>query len=174
MSEIWKQYEGQMAAERYPLERFVGGTEHSAVFLTEGSGAEAKKAVIKFIPAGSPSADKQLFLWSRAAQLSHANLLRIQGSGRCRLGDMDLLYVVTECAEEDLSQVVPQRALTEEEARGVLEPLLDVLVYLHGKGFAHTRLKPQHSCDRGSTESLVRHDLSDRGSARKVAASGRL
>jgi len=56
----------------------------------------------------------------------------------------EFLYVVMEFAEEDLSQILPQRALTPAEARDMLEPVLDVLVYLHGKGLIHGHLKPSN------------------------------
>jgi hypothetical protein len=39
---------------------------------------------------------------------------------------------------------LPQRALTADEVRDVLDPALDVLVYLHGKGLVHGHLKPSN------------------------------
>src|SRR5260221_3331039 len=47
-----------------------------------------------------------------------------------------------ECAEENLAQVLPARALTPDEAREMLDSVLDVLAYLHGKGFVHGHIKP--------------------------------
>jgi hypothetical protein len=44
-----------------------------------------------------------------------------------RLGNMGLIYVVMEYAEENLSQILPHRPLTPAEAREVLEPVLDAL-----------------------------------------------
>jgi TonB family protein len=49
-----------------------------------------------------------------------------------------------EHAEEDLSQILPQRPLTASEARAMLEPVLDALVYVHGHGLVHSRLKPSN------------------------------
>jgi TonB family protein len=57
---------------------------------------------------------------------------------------MDLLYVVMEFAEENLAQILPQRPLTPEEAQQMLEPVVDALVYLHGKGLAHGHIKPSN------------------------------
>jgi len=51
---------------------------------------------------------------------------------------------VTEYADENLSQVLSDRALTPEEAREMLDPVADALGYLHGKGFAHGRLTPSN------------------------------
>jgi len=55
-----------------------------------------------------------------------------------------LLYVVMEYADEDLAQVIPERALTAEEGKEVLEPALNALAYLHSRGFVHGHLKPSN------------------------------
>ena len=63
-------------------------------------------------------------------------------SGRCQLAGLDLLYVVMEQTQENLGEFLPQRALNADETRDMLEPFVDALSYLHGKGFAHGRIKP--------------------------------
>ena len=55
-----------------------------------------------------------------------------------------LLYAVMEYAEEDLSQILPQRPLAPAEVTDLLPPLLDALSYLHGKGFVHGRIAPSN------------------------------
>ncbi len=49
-----------------------------------------------------------------------------------------------EYAEEDLSQILPERPLTPGEAREMLDPVLDALSYLHEKGFVHGHFKPSN------------------------------
>src|SRR5580704_14565761 len=142
MTEDSKQWEGQIVDRIFPLRQYLGGSDHSAVFLTEYGSGEPQKAAIKLFAAEAATAELQLSNWEFAGQLSHANLLRLFRSGRCRLGDNDLLYLVMEYAEEDLSQILPQRALTPEETRDMLSPVLDALEYLHGRGFVHGDLKP--------------------------------
>jgi serine/threonine protein kinase len=144
MIDDWGKCEGQVADNRYPLQRFLGQTGHSAVFLTEHGNPQPQKAAIKFISADFPGAEHRLSLWSRVAQLDHANLLHPLHMGRCRLAGRDLLYLVMEYAEENLAQVLPERGLTADETREMLNPLLDVLVYLHGKGLAHMHIKPSN------------------------------
>jgi TonB family protein len=144
MSDLWKQYEGDLVDNRFPLQQFLGNTNHSAVFLTRLDEPGAPKAAIKFISADIPAPDQQLSIWSRAAQLGHPQLLRIFHHGRCRIGGMNLLYVVMEGADENLSQFLPLRPLNAEETRDVLNPLVDALVYLHGNGFAHCHVKPSN------------------------------
>ena len=143
MSFSWKQYEGQVINNTFPLQRYLGCSSESAVFLTQLAGPQSSKAALKLVPEGG-LADFQLSLWRRASKLTHPNLLQLYQGGRCRLADMDLLYVVMEYAEEDLSQILPQRALTPAEARDMLGPVLDALGDLHAQGLVHSRLKPSN------------------------------
>jgi TonB family protein len=141
MTEAWKQWEGHTVDGKFTLREYLGGSEHSAVFLTEGE-REPQKAALKLIPADPESAELQLSRWRQIARLSHPHLIRIFQMGRCRMENMDLLYVVTEYAEEDLSQVLPHRPLTPAETRDMLGPVLAALAYVHGQGFVHGHLKP--------------------------------
>src|SRR5713101_2628914 len=143
MSESWKQWEGQVVDARFLLRQYLGGSEHSAVFLTE-RGTPPQKAAIKFIQVDEPDAELQLFRWKHANKLSHPHLLRTFGSGRCRLSNFELLYVVMEYAEENLSQFLPQRPLTPAEARDVLTPTLQGLAFLHGEGLVHGHVRPSN------------------------------
>src|SRR6266849_1314170 len=144
MAVTWKQFEGQIVDDEFPLEQLLASSEHSAVFLTQYGDSQPQKAAIKLIHAEPATAELLLSRWRLAAQLSHPNLLRLLDFGRCCLEDANFLYVVMEFAEEDLSQILPQRPLTPAETRDVLEPVLDVLVYLHGKGLIHGHLKPSN------------------------------
>jgi eukaryotic-like serine/threonine-protein kinase len=171
MPEAWKQWEGQVVDGKYPLRQYLSGTEHSAVFLTEYSEPQPEKAAIKLIRADAATAELQLSRWRVAAQLSHPNLLRLFQMGRSKIGDTNLLYVVTEYAEEDLAQILPQRVLTPGEAREMLEPVLDALVYLHSKGLVHGHIKPANihaAADqlKLSTDTLVPNTESKSGRRR--------
>src|SRR5208282_4078546 len=90
-------------------------------------------------------------------------------SGRCRIDGNDLLYLVMEFAEEDLSQILPQRALTPEETRDMLGPVLDALGYLHSKGFVHGDLKPANILASGDQLKLSSDAISRSGEARSVS-----
>lgn len=143
MPDTWKQWEGQIVNGKFPLLRYLGGSEHCAVFLTERHEGELiVKAAIKLIPAAPENGELQLSRWQQATELSHPHLIALYEMGRFELGGMPLVYVVMECAEENLAQVLPGRALTPAEARAMLESVLDVLAYLHRKGFVHGHIKP--------------------------------
>ena len=144
MSETWKRWEGQVVNGALPLLRYLGGSHHSAVFLTERVGGAPQRAVIKIIPANADRAEDQLLHWKQAARLANPGLVRLFESGRCELEGTSLLYVVMEYAEENLSQIVPERTLTPAEAQQMLPPVLKALSYLHGNGLVHGHVKPSN------------------------------
>src|ERR1700730_15023296 len=133
MTRDWKQWEGQVVNGTFPLRQYLGGSEHSAVFLTERRGREPQRAAIKLIPADPGTAGVQLSRWEATAKLAHPHLLRVFETGSCQLDKVVLLYVVMEYAEDDLAQILPHRALAQEEVRDLLEPALDALTFVHGK-----------------------------------------
>jgi TonB family protein len=141
MIDAWKQWEGEFVDGRFHLLQFLGGSDHSAVFLAE-YGQPPKKVALKFVDASPTTAQLQLTRWERAAKLSHPHLLRVLHSGRCQLGRSTMLYVLTELAQESLSQILPTRALNPSETEYMLRSVLEVLAYLHGQGLAHGRLRP--------------------------------
>lgn len=141
MSEAWRQWEGEVVDGRFPLQRFLGSSDHSAVFLTE-LGQPPQKAALKFFEANAANAQVQVSRWERAAKLSHPHLIRIFHFGSCRLGRATMLYVVSEFADENLAQILPVRPLTPAEAEYMLRSALEALSYLHGQGLVHGRLKP--------------------------------
>ena len=146
MSESWQPWVGCTVDGKFPLLSYLGGSDHSAVFLTlaQGGVGDAEKAAIKLIPADAADAEKQLLRWETASELTHPNLIRIFAAGRCELEGTAQLYVVEEYAEENLSQILPQRALTAEEARVMLPPILRALQCVHDLGLAHGHIQPSN------------------------------
>ena len=143
MSNTWKQWEGQILDGKFELLRYLGESQHGAVFLTERrEGERPAEAAVKIIPAEVEKSGLQLSRWQMAAQLSHPHLIPLYEMGRAELGGAPLVYAVMECAEENLAQVLPGRALTAAEARDMLVSVVDVLLYLHRKGFVHGHIKP--------------------------------
>jgi TonB family protein len=127
---------------RFPLLRELGGTEWSAAYLTELDEARAQKAAIKIFPFESVDESATIARWELAETLSHPHLMPLFYAGRCEFGGEDLLYVVTEYADETLSQILPERPLSPEEAREMLGPVLGALSYLHERGLTHGHLRP--------------------------------
>src|SRR5713226_3892620 len=176
MSEAWKKWEGRTVDGRFPLQRYLGGSGHSAVFLTvtQPRGGDSEKAAIKLIRAGAGDANHQFLRWKAASELTHPNLIRILEAGRGELDGTELLYVVMEYAEENLSQILPERALTAEEARGMLAPILRALQFVHDRGFVHGHIQPSNILAVGDEVKLSSDALSmageRSGSARATSA----
>jgi TonB family protein len=137
-----KEWEGRTISGQFPLRQWLGSSDHSSVFLTHRAG---QKAAIKLMPAASDApAQRQLALWRSAAALSHPNLIRVFESGQTQIDGHGVLYVVMEFADEDLSQILPQRPLAPGEVAQLLPPLLGALSYLHKQGFLHGRITPSN------------------------------
>ena len=169
MSEMWKKWEGQLADHQYRLQRFLGSTDHSVVFLAEfQDNAEPRQAAIKFVSADFPAREQQLALWKTAAQLSHPHLLRLYGSGSCTIEDTDLLYVAMEYAEENLAQVLPHRPLTHEETKQTLNAAISALVYLHGQNLVHGHVKPSNILAAGDRLKLSSDTISRADEVRQM------
>lgn len=168
MSEMWKKWEGQVVDHKYQLQRYVGSTDHSVVFLAECQDAGPHQVAIKFISAEVAGKEQQLANWETASHLSHPDLLKIYGSGQCRIEDTDLLYVAMEYAEENLSQVLPHRTLVTEETREMLNAVSDVLVYLHENKLVHGHIKPSNILASGETLKLSSDTISPAGEVHEM------
>ena len=142
MAEAWKHWQGQTVNGEFLLGEYMGGSQNGAVFQTQFGDPNPQPAAIKLISENSSNAKNRLASWQSASTFSHPNLIKIFQAGHCRIGDAKLLYVVMEYAEENLSQILPHRPLTENEAAEMLSPVLGALAYLHAKGLVHGRIKP--------------------------------
>jgi TonB family protein len=161
--ELWKNWEGRIVDDKFPLRQWLGGSDHSAVFLTERSGKDPQKAAIKLIPADALDEDAQLSRWADAAKLSHPHLIRLFESGRYQLEDTPLLYVVMEYAEENLGEILPLRPLSADEAGGMLQPAAEALLSLHQAGFVQGRISPSNIMAVSDTLKISADGLSKTG-----------
>ncbi len=142
----WKHWLGQTINEKFELGEYLGGSEDSAIFLTT---LGLQKVAIKLIAldvnrSDAKKVDHQLSLWAGAKGFSHPHIIRIFEAGQCLIQEKPLLYVVMEYAEENLSMILPTRALTPTETQEMLDPVLEALTYIHGQGFVHGHLKPSN------------------------------
>jgi TonB family protein len=144
MTEVWTKWEGQVINGVFPLRRFLSASDHSAVFLTEYRAQNLPNAALKLVPAIPALTRAQLSHWTTAATLAHPHLIRLFEAGRCQLGGLQFLFVVMEYAEQTLSQILLQRALTPGEVREMLPPTLSALAFLHSKNLVQGRLKPSN------------------------------
>jgi TonB family protein len=144
MTEVWTKWEGQVINGVFPLRRFLSASDHSAVFLTEHKVQNIPQAALKLVPVIPALAQAQLSQWTTAAALTHPHLIRLLEAGRCQIEGRAFLFVVMEYAEQALSQILPQRALTPGEVREMLLPTLDALAFLHRNNLVQGQLKPSN------------------------------
>ncbi len=170
MPKAWKEWEGRVVNKEFRLGEFLGGSERAGVFMTQ-YGPESLKAAVKLIPVGTwdqASVETELSRLKSAQELSHPHLLQILEVGHANVDDSELLFVVMEYADENLAQILPERALTAAEVREMLAPTVETLDYLHGKGFVHGHLKPVNVVAIGDQLKLSSDGISASG-RRRVA-----
>jgi TonB family protein len=144
IAEIGNAWEGRILDARLPLRQWLGISDHSCVYLTEVAGPKSPKAVVKIFPADFFDFEHQVARWRTVAQLHCPSLLRLLDGGRSEIDGTPFFFVVTDFAEENLSQVLPQRALTADEVKALLPPVLEGLTYLHKNGFVHGHIQPSN------------------------------
>ncbi len=135
---------GRVIDGKFPLVEWLGGSGQDPVFRTEVAGAGSRRAVIKLFRADGEAAKARLLSWELASGISHPHLMRVLASGRVRGDGGDMVYVVTEFAEEALSQIIPERALTPAEVGEMLPPVVEALSFLHGRGLVYGELRPSN------------------------------
>ena len=150
---------GRVIDGRFPLRKWLGGSEWRGVFLTEVEGPGSQKAAIKLIQPKDREEQAYLDGWAAAATLSHPHLVRLLATGRCMVDDTELLYAVMEYAEEVLSEIIVERPLKPDEVKEMLVPVLDALFYLHGKSLVHGHLKPSNIMAVGNEVKLSTDNL---------------
>ena len=143
--EAWKSWEGRQVDGKFTLRQWLGGSDHSAVFLTETAGTPPQKAAIKLMPCEIGSAaEAQVRSLQAKTGLHHRNLLQTFDAGRTQIDGECVVYVVTEFADDNLGQILPERSLDPAEVADMLPPLLEALSYLHEKGLVHGRVRPSN------------------------------
>jgi hypothetical protein len=143
MTESWTKWEGEVINRSFALRRYLGGSEHSGVFLTHHPEHELR-AAIKLLPVDPAVAEARLANWRVVAALSHPNLTRLFDAGQMTRDGQTYVFVVMEYADETLAELLPQRALSAEEARAMLPPVLDALAFLHGRNLVLGQVKPSN------------------------------
>lgn len=130
---------GRVIDGRFPLLRCLDESEQSSVYLTEFEGDE--RAAIKLISPSAEDAETRIARWAATRNLNHPHLMRLLAGGRCSIDGEDHLYVVTECADEVLSDILRERALSSGEIGEMLDPILEVFSFLHARNLLHGHLK---------------------------------
>jgi hypothetical protein len=143
MTHLRERWEGVSLSGDYTLEQWLGGDDGAAFFHTSLA-SDGRRAVVKLVPESAPGGAAQLDLWQRTRHLRHPNLVELLDCGRADLSGEIVLYAVFEAPDDTLASALSQAPLTQQEAREVLDVVLDTLRYLHQQSLVIGALDPGH------------------------------
>jgi len=143
MSDFWRQCEGQVIDNRLRLRHYLGGTDDFRGIHDTAPRTAISESGYQVHSCWPQRRGPNLSLASHYAARSSESPAHIrrrplpprkQGSTLCRNGV---------CRRRPLPNYSAARSCSS-EAREMLEPMLDALVYLHSNGLAHSRIKPSN------------------------------
>jgi outer membrane biosynthesis protein TonB len=164
---ICEKLEGKTVDGKFPLLEWVGGWANRCVFLTVRQGMQT--ANIKVILASGSDADAYLAKWEAARELSHPALVQMMETGRSAIDDKELVFVVTEKADTFLSEIIPRKALDSDKMADILDPIVDALCFLHGKGLVHGQVRPSNIVQVADQWKLSADELVTAGELKKLS-----
>lgn len=138
--EVWDRFEGLSIGGKYLLRRPLESGEESALFLA-GGGGEGRIAV-RLVRAAEGESAVQAALWQRIAAEPHPNVVRILDAGELEVDGVLVAWAAMEHPDENLGEVLYDRALTAAEARQALVAMTSALAHLHSHGLAHGAISP--------------------------------
>ena len=169
MAEAWKKWEGQVVNEEFQLLRYLGGSEHSAVFLTKRADREPQDVAIKLILANAENPELQLSWWELAAKLSHPHLLRLFQHGPLPTGWHGIALRGDRIRRRKSCRrffLIGRSRL--QKHKTCCRPLLDALAYIHAKGFVHGHIKPTNIMAVGDQIKISSDGLCGAGESSRV------
>ncbi len=131
---------GQVVDGKFPLLGYLGGTERSAVFLTERRGSQ--RAAIKLVLCEPQDVSAQLKRWEMAAKLSHPNLIRLFETGNMpdrRPGNALYRHGMRRSKSGAIASLPSAYGAGSD---GNVRPLLSALRFFTGHGLVHGDIKP--------------------------------
>ncbi|HEY3839811.1 MAG TPA: hypothetical protein VGL72_24740 [Bryobacteraceae bacterium] len=143
----WEDLVGSKICGGYAIRDLIGSTERSAVYSTfQGE----ERVALKLLRAdeAAPPASHEI------PRIDHPAIIRLLTSSDCEVDGVKYRSFVMEAAEENLGTVIASRALSPDEAREMLGPVLDAVGYLHERGLAHGSVKPSNILARGDSVKL--------------------
>jgi len=138
---LWTEYEGRTIDGTYPLTKLIRPEGRSAFFST--SNGTGVPTVIRLIESHFDG-DEILTRWRGVAALNHPNLVKLKSFGHVVVDETSLVYAVMEPVDANLSEILRERRLTEQETRQIATSLLPAIEALHSSGFVHEHVAPEN------------------------------
>ena len=160
MIHLREQWEGVCLSQDYTLERCLGGDDSAAFFQTSLA-PDGRRAVVKVVRESIVDGAALLELWHRTRQLRHPNLIELLDCGRADHGGETVCYAVFEAPDDTLASALSRSPLDRQEAREVLDSVLEALRYLHAQGLVLGSLDTEHIVAVGDRIKLSTDSLRD-------------
>lgn len=148
---LWTDFEGRELNGGWRLKRLVRSEGRTAWF--EASGPEGKPAMLSITETLNDEGERMARLRATGG-IRHENVVRIYEARIVRMSDVPMVIAAMEPTEENLEDVLRERALTVAEARQVLEAMLAGLGAIHAKGLIHGRMEASSVLATGETIKL--------------------
>lgn len=148
---LWTDLEGQELNGRWRIKKLVRPEGRAAWF--EASDADGTPAMLSVTETLNDE-DELLERLKAAAEIRHPNVVAIREAAIVHMGDVPLVIAAMEMTEENLGDVLRERALSAAEARQVLDAVLAGLAAMHGRGLTHGRMDAASVLATGDTVKL--------------------
>lgn len=148
---MWTDLEGQSLPGGWRLKRLARPEGRNAWF--EAEGPDGKPAVVSLTEALNDE-DELLERLRAAAAIRHPNVVSIREARLVKAEDTPMVLAAMEPTDENLADVLRERALDGGEARVVMEALLQGLGAIHGKRLTHGRMDAASVVAMGETVKL--------------------
>ncbi len=159
--QFWDELEGKSLAGTYPLNRWLRTEGNAAWFATRYQ----DKPAIAYTVDMSGDDDPVFASLEAVSRVQHPNIVQIDRVGRASIEGRAVAYAIQEPTEDNLSDALRERPLTNEETTQIAESLAGGLGALHAAGLLHAHVTATSVLAVGDTVKL-RSDC-----VRKVAAA---
>ena len=149
--QFWNEMEGKTVGGRFVLGSLLRTAGRSAWFNTRDDQQRPRVLVV----TESLNDEAQLLQNLEAAsRIRHPNVVAIETTGQASIDDKPVVYAVLEPTEENLGEVLRDRALTPDETKQITESLVAGLSAIHAAGLSHGHVSAANVLASGDTVKL--------------------
>ncbi len=149
--QFWNEMEGKTVDGRFVLGSLLRTGGRSAWFHTRDDQQRPRVIVV------TESLNDEAILLGNleaASRVRHPNVVAIETTGQGRIDDKPVVFAVLELTEENLGEVLRERALTPEETKQITESLVAGLSAIHAAGLFHGHVSAAGVLASGDTVKL--------------------
>lgn len=148
---LWTDLEGRTLHGRWRLGKLVRPEGRTAWFA--GTDVEGKPVMVSITEALNDE-DELLERFQAAGAIRHPHVVAIRESRISQIDETPVVVAAMEMTEENLSDVLRERALSPGETRQVLDAVLAGLAAIHAHGLVHGRIEAASVLATGDTIKL--------------------